>query len=248
MSFAISIFDGELGYSTKAGFIRFTYDEMIQWAKAQGRNSPYKRLYTARTPYRRKTVRRKSERSICDRLHWKSQCRCQIVVYENDEFRRAIYPTDREIRQWKVSEYCRKKKKLKVGMWRCPRCPKSKGFCVLYPSAGDIETLRKQKMEALGANEESLPPTHRWPFCSLTSEHFVIDPTKPDFDALCDWFDLGGNTDVVLLETGLIPDVPLLPPDEPYAEYDPEEFYRLFGYELPEDYVPVDESNTPPNR
>ena len=245
MSFAVSIFEGELGYSTKAGFIRFSYDDMILWAKAQGRKSPYKRLYTPRSPYRGKTVRRKTKRSLCGRLRLKSQCRCQVVVHDaNGE--RPIYPTDREVRKWNVGERCRKKGRSKVGMWPCPHCPKSKGLCTLYPPAKDLETLRKQKMEALEASTEQSPstPIDHWPFRTLTTEHFELDPVNPDFAALCEWFDQRRNTDALFQETDLELDAPWFPPDESYTEYDPEEFYRLFRYEMSEDYAPVAWLNT----
>ena len=78
-----------------------------------------------------------------------------------------------------------------------------------------------------------------WPFCSLTAAHINRDFVRPDMVALGEWFDQGRGTDALFQEVDLVPDVPLQPPDEPYFEFDSEEFFRVFGYDLPEDYTPA---------
>ncbi len=66
-------------------------------------------------------------------------------------------------------------------------------------------------------------------------EHFELDSTRPDSAALCDWLDQGRDTDAIFQATDQEPDVPLLPPDEPYTEYLPDDFFREFGFEMEKD-------------
>lgn len=233
VSFAVSLFDGELGYSTKSGFVRIPYDDMIAWAKKQG--SRYKRLYTPRSPYRFKDKRRKTKRSLCGRLRLKSQCRCHIIIRdENGVVQRPLLPTKREVRLWKRSEKARKARKRKVGLRPCPPCPESVGFCPLFPVPVDMETLRAQAQRAMesGTKQGARITPDSWAFEVLEPEHFELDLTQPDFAALCGWFDEARDTNAIFQATDQEPDVPLLPPDEPYTEYLPDDFFREFGFEM----------------
>ncbi len=206
MSFAVSLFEGELGYSTKSGFVRIPYGEMIEWAKQQGRESPYKRLYTPRNPYRFKKKRRKARQNICGRLRLQSKHRCHIVIREETDLL-----SEREVR-FEAD------------------CPKSKRFCPLTPPPKDLDALRNQ-MES-GKEQASEFSSGFFRQQMLTPDHFGLDSVQTDIMALCEWFDLGHGADSLSRMTDEIPDVPLLPPDEPYVVYHPDDFFQKFGFEM----------------
>ncbi len=71
-----------------------------------------------------------------------------------------------------------------------------------------------------------------WLFQPLMPEHCQLNSIRPDFTALCDWFDLDRDTDSIFQATDQEPDVPRLPPDEPCTEYLPGDFFREFGFEM----------------
>ncbi|MDR1291296.1 MAG: hypothetical protein LBK06_08845, partial [Planctomycetaceae bacterium] len=139
-SYAVNLIAGKLGIRTKNGFISFQYDELIQWAKNQGTKSPYKRLYTPlptpSVPYRQ------FPRNRCGQRCLKSRCCCHVLIRNaNNQPQRPLFPVKREIKLWKRSERRRKKRQQILGLRSCPRCPKSKGLCALYPPPKDMAAL-----------------------------------------------------------------------------------------------------------
>lgn len=247
MSFAVSLFEGELGYSTKLGFVWMPYDDLIIWAKKQG--GIYRRLYTPRPPYRIKGKRAKTKRSLCGRLQLKSKCRCHLIIHNgNGDTQRPVFPVKHEVRLWKRSEHLRKARKRKVGFRPCPQCPKSMGLCPLFPVAKDFETLRVHARRSLESGTKQTPRISPdfWTFLPLQPEHFQLDSARPDFAALCDWFDRVGDTDSLFQATDRENDIPLLLPDEPFVDYLPNDFYREFGFEMETGKVPIDAATEAP--
>ena len=235
---AISIFDGVLGVTTKAGFTPFSYDAFIEWAKKQGSSSPYKRLFT---PLPSRGQRRPSKRSLCGRLRLKSHCRCHVIIDDaNDGPSRPLLPTEQEVDLWKQSEHHRLLRKEKIGLHRCPKCPKSLGLCPILPVPRDIETLRRQVDDTLKPGIHwTRSAVDYWPFCRLTTAHVNQNYVQYDLTAIDERVDQDRDIDASFREVDLVLDVPLRQPDEPYLELTAEEFFRTFGFDLPDDYVPA---------
>ncbi|MGL6197228.1 MAG: hypothetical protein ACRC2T_20650 [Thermoguttaceae bacterium] len=135
--YAVSIYGGILGITTKSGLIPFLYHDFRDWVKKQvkksKRNNRYLRLFSSsrkRLPVRK--VRRK--RSLCNIRKSRKNCRCSLVIIDwLGQESRQLFPTRDENRLWKISEYYRKKLKRKTdaGLLAKPACPKDIKCCPL---------------------------------------------------------------------------------------------------------------------
>jgi hypothetical protein len=156
----------------------------------------------------------------------------------------------REIKLWKRSEHSRKKRRQKLGLRSCPRCPKSKGLCAFYPPAKDMAALQHRMSHALAGGE-------KWPLMPI--KHHLIKRLRRkfrncddgdddgddgdyirydiNFTALCAWFDQS-DTETLFQQVNWEQDVPLIVPKEPFQEFSTEDFFRRFGFEPEENYVP----------
>ena len=180
------MFDGVLGYGTKKGFIPFRYDQFLDWAKKQG--SRYARLYKPWT--KRFTTRPARKRSICAKLHLKSNCRCYLAVTNSLFPEREIRsPSPLEVDLWLASEIERKEARHKFGLRTCPRCPAKR---TKYPCP-----FAKPVVFDLKADQEADPFLDRqpdywktWTDCKITECHF-----KPNPEELDDWLDMGHSAE-----------------------------------------------------
>lgn len=234
-SCAVSIYSGELGVENKAGFTPFRYDDFVEWAKKEG--GRYRRLYKALP---QKKERESTRQNRCGKLRLKSQCRCRIVVADSiHETEKVVFPAEEDIRLWEESEHLRQKTGRRSGRTPPPECPRSMGICLFYPPPKDLEALRVRRQNALVGGET-------WPVDAakhkivktLTRKNIKNLGYVEDLDEQLGWLDDEDCQPASWL-TDLETDVPLVSPDEPWTEYSPEEFLRLFGFEM----EPDDESN-----
>lgn len=230
-SCAVSIYSEKLGVENKAGFTPFRYDDFVEWAKKEG--GRYRRLYKALP---QKKERESTRQNRCGKLRLKSQCRCRIVVADAiHETEKVVFPAAEDIRLWEESERLRQETGRRSGRTPPPECPRSMGICLFYPPPKDLEALRARMQNALVGGE-------KWPV-DVAKHKIAKNLTRKNIKDLRYVEDFGvidellgrPDTDRQFPFTDLETDVPLVPPDEPWTEYSPEEFLHLFGFEMEPD-------------
>lgn len=227
-SLAVGMYSGPFSIRTKSGVTPILYEDFIEWAKKQGRSSPFRRLYTPLPSPRKK---RKSAKSRCSQQGLKAGCCCRVVVTDSfSQTEKSVFPSEREVRLWKESEPQRKGRSRKANAASRPPCPMSCGLCPLYRPFKDMDALRERMQMVLRGGEKWLMEIPKVKAAKqLLKKHCMdlrYDPKYAEVEIDPNLLlTLNGLDD---LET----QVQSKQPDEPYEHYTPEAFLDFFGFKM----------------